>query len=253
MGRMEKKENPMKSSSAVRLVIGLALLIFAPAASQAQAASEVPVHVRVVTFSGQILIDQTVRTGTTTVPTSTRATCLGGTPTNGTKRVEGATALGALHTAARLAQPRQPLLISNAFDFGLGLCGVGASAASGEQWWELTHNHKPSMVGGEATMLKAGDEVLWFLSETYNLPSPDELTLVAPEGTKTGRWMTVRVLAYNDAGVRRPVEGAALSLEGAAPTNAAGYTRIRLAQTSRFAARAEGFIASNRVVVKVSR
>jgi hypothetical protein len=102
-------------------------------------------------------------------------------------------------------------------------------------------------------MLKAGDEVLWFLSETYNLPSPDELTLVAPEGTKTGRWMTVRVLAYNDAGVRRPVEGAALSLEGAAPTNAAGYTRIRLSRTSRFAARAEGFIASNRVVVKVSR
>ncbi|MEX1219552.1 MAG: hypothetical protein WEB05_04090 [Solirubrobacterales bacterium] len=243
----------MSSPSATRLILGLALLMSVPLASQAQAAPEAQVHVRAVTYFGQILIDRTIVTGTTTVPTSADATCLGGTPTNATKRIEGSTALGALQAAARSTLPRTSLLISNAFDFGLGLCGVGSSAASGEQWWELTHNHRPSMVGGEETKLKTGDEVLWFLSASYNLPSPDELELIVPESAIRNRLMTVRVLAYNDAGVRRPVRGAVLSLDGTAATNAAGYTRIRLSQTSRFAARAEGFIASNRVVVEVKR
>lgn len=244
----------MKSSlSAVRLVLGLALLMLVPASTQAQAAPEVPVHVRAVTFSGQILIDRVVRTGTTTVPTSSQATCLGGTPGNGTKKIEGPTALGALHDAARAVSPRQPLLISNAFDFGLGLCGVGESVASGEQWWELSHNHKSSMLGGEGTKLKAGDEVLWFLSQSYNRPSPDELKLVAPADTKKNRWTTVRVLAYNDAGQRRPVKGAVVNVKGAAASNAAGYTRIKLTQATRLVARAGGFIPSNRAVIKVRR
>lgn len=223
-----------------------------PVTSPAQA-SGVKVHVRVVTFSGQILIDRTVRTGTVTVATSSRATCLGGTPSDGSKKIEGPTALGALHTATRLPEARQPLLISNAFDFGLGLCGVGKSAASGEQWWELTHNHKPSMLGGEGTKLKAGDKVLWFLSKTYNLPSPDELSLVAPKSTNRNGWARVRVLAYNDAGNRRPVAGATLNIKGTSPTNAAGYTQIRLSKMTRVVARASGYIPSNRAVVEVRR
>jgi hypothetical protein len=243
----------MKSSSAARLILGLALLMLVPAAQQAQAAPGVPVDVRAVTFSGQILIDRTVRTGTTIVPTSAGATCLGGTSTNGTSRIEGATALGALLTAARLTRPRQALLISNAFDFGLGLCGVGKATASGEQWWELTHNNKPSMLGGEGTKLKAGDEVLWYLSETYNLTSPDHLALVAPEVSKANRWTRVRVLAYNDAGKRRPVKGAALNIKGASPTNAAGYTRVRLSSRTRIVARADGYIPSNRAVIRIRR
>lgn len=243
----------MQSSSALRLILGLALLIALPAATDARAANNVPVHVRVVNYSGQILIDRVISTGTTVVSTSSRASCLGGSPGNATRKIEGPTALGALHDAARLESPRQSLLISNAFDFGLGLCGVGPSVASGEQWWELTHNHKPSMLGGEATSLKAGDEVLWFLAKSYNLPSPDELVLMAPETSLANRWLNVRVMAFNDAGVRRPVQGAELSLVGAAPTNSAGYTRIRLSQTSRFAARADGFIASNRAVVQVRK
>jgi hypothetical protein len=252
-GRTEKKENQMKSSSAARLILGLALLMIVPVTGQSQAASGVQVHVRAVTFSGQILIDRKVRTRTTTVPTSAGASCLGGTPTDGLKKIEGPTALGALHTAARLSEPRQPLLISNAFDFGLGLCGVGRAAAAGEQWWELTHNHKPSMLGGEGTKLKAGDKVLWFLSKTYNLPSPDELKLVAPESTKKDRWTKVRVFAYNDVGKRRPVTGATLNVEGASPTNARGYTWIRLKQRTRVVARAGGYIPSNRAVVQVRR
>jgi hypothetical protein len=200
-----------------------------------------------------VLLDRVVRTGTRTVSTSADAGCLGGTPSNGSKRIVGATALGALHDAARLSRPRQPLLISNAFDFGLGVCGVGRASASGEQWWELTHNHKPSMLGGEGTRLKAGDDLLWFLSESYNQTSPDELALRAPRQVVRNRPFAVRVLAYNDRGRARPVKGARLSLRGSAPTNAAGYTRIRLGKRSRFAARAPGYIVSNRVVIRVRR
>jgi hypothetical protein len=243
----------MKISSASRLILGLALVLLVHSAGPANASADVRVQVRAVTFSGQILVDREVRTGTTTVPTRAAATCLGGTPTNGSKRVEGPTALGALHDAVSVTRPQQPLLLSNAFDFGLGVCGVGGSVASGEQWWELTVNHRPSMLGGEGTRLKAGDEVLWFLSRTYNAPSPDELRLVAPETTNENGWARVRVFVHDDSGRRTPARGAVLNAEGAAPTGNDGYTRVRLSRSTRLVARQPGFIPSNRAMVRVRR
>jgi hypothetical protein len=241
----------MKIPSASRLILGLALLFAIQSLGQANASADVRVNVRAVTFSGKILIDRDVRTGTTTVPTRARATCLGGTPADGSKKIEGATALGALHDAATQTRPRQPLLLSNAFDFGLGVCGVGGSVASGEQWWELTVNHRPSMLGGEGTRLKAGDDVLWFLSRTYNSPSPDELRLVAPETTNRNGWVRVRVFAHDDSGRRTPVEGAELNLDGAPLTGADGYSRFRLKRSARLVARQPGFIPSNREMIRV--
>jgi hypothetical protein len=241
----------MKIPSASRLILGLALFLVIQSAGQVSASADVRVNVRAVTFSGKILVDREVRTGTTTVPTKARATCLGGTPADGSKKIEGPTALGALHDAASQTRPRQPLLLSNAFDFGLGVCGVGDSVASGEQWWELTVNHKPSMLGGEGTKLKAGDDVLWFLSRTYNSPSPDELKLVAPETTNSNGWARVRVFVYNDLGRRTPAEGAELNVDSAPPANAEGYIRLRLDRATRLVARQPGFIPSNRAMIRV--
>jgi hypothetical protein len=243
----------MKSSSAARLVLGLALLALPAATAPAGAADKVPVQVRVVTWQGKIMLDRKVRTGTTNVATSSKAGCLGGSPSDGSKRIPGATALGALYDAARSINSPKRLLLSDAFDFGLGVCGVGGAVASGEQWWELTYNHKPSSLGGEGTTLRRNDTVLWYLSKSYNETSPDELFLKAPERVRRNGSFRVRVLAYNDNGRARPVEGARLSLADSELTGVNGYTRLKVKKKTRIVARATGLIPSNRAVVRIRR
>lgn len=243
----------MKKNAAAKLFLGLAVPVLVGLSLAPSTSAGVPVHVRAVTWEGKILLDRTVKTGTTTVPTRAAATCLGGSPGNGSKEIPGATALGALQDAQAKRRPRRPLLISNAFDFGLGLCGVGNKVAQGEQWWELTHNHRPSTLGGEGTRLRRGDTVLWYLAQSFNLASPDELYLKAPQRVRKGKSFRVRVVAFDDKGRSRPVEGARLSLAGAGKTNARGYTRTRIKGKTRLVARAPGLIVSNRALVRVRR
>lgn len=243
----------MNRSSAARLVLGLATAVLLSLSLIPVASAKVPTHVRAVTWQGKILVDREIRTGTTTVPTSASASCFGGSPSDGTKRIPGATALGALQDAQAASRPRQPLLLTNAFDFGLGLCGVGSAVATGEQFWELTYNHQPSMLGGDATEVERNSTVLWYLSQSFNSSSPDELELRAPKSVRRNARFKVRVIAYNDKGRARPVKGARISLAGTRPTNARGYTTVRIKARSRFAARAQGLIVSNRSTVRIRR
>jgi hypothetical protein len=246
----------MNRRIASRVVLGLALLVAWPAALPAAGSADVPVTVRAVTFDGDILLDRKIRAGTTRVPTSRQADCLGGSPSDGRVSIPGATALGALQEAAMLRRPRRPLLLTNAFDFGLGVCGVGGRVARGEQWWELSVNHVPSSLGGEGTKLEAGDEVLWYLSETYMQPSPDELGLSAPDSVPVGRPFKVRVLAYDDRGRGRPVEGARISVPGSQLSDSRGYSRVTLGSRAglfSMVARSSGFIPSDREYVRVRR
>jgi hypothetical protein len=243
----------MKRHAAAKLFLALAgSVVFCFPLAQA-ASADVRVDVRAVTWEGRILIDRSVRTGTTTVPTRARATCFGGSPTNGSMRIPGATALGALQDAQALRRPRRPLLLTNAFDFGLGLCGVGNAVVDGEEWWELSHNHRPSTLGGEGTRLRSGDTVLWYMAESFNEPSPDELHLEAPDRVRSNSSVRVRVTAFNDKGRARPVRGARLSVDGAPETNARGYARVRIRKKTRIVARTRGLIVSNREVVRIRR
>lgn len=243
----------MNGKPVARLILGFALLAILVLPVVPTASAKVPVHVRAVTWDGRILLDRTVRAGTATVRTSGKATCLGGSPGSGSKRVPGATALGALQQAQAARKPHRPLLISDAFDFGLGVCGVGDAVAEGEQWWELTHNHQPSTLGGEGTRLRKNDSVLWYLAKSYNLPSPDELYLEAPGKVRKKKSFKVRVLAFDDQGRSRPVAGAKLSVAGTGRTDSRGYARVSIGKKTRFVARADGLIVSNRVVVRIRR
>jgi hypothetical protein len=243
----------MNRTAATKLLLGLALPAMLCLPLAAAASAEVRVHVRAVTWEGRILLDRTVRTGTTTVPTRARADCFGGSPSNGSKQIPGATALGALHDAQAQRKPRRPLLLTNAFDFGLGVCGIGNEVVEGEEWWELSHNHEPSMLGGEGTTLRRGDTVLWYKSKSFNETSPDELYLDAPRRVRRNASFRVRVMAFNDKGRSRPVKGARLSVAGSPATNARGYARLRVKRKARIVARAKDLIVSNRAVVRVRR
>lgn len=236
------------------LGLGLGIALMASAlAGPANAASKVPVQLRVVTYSGKVLVDKTVKTGTTSVKTSSKATCLGGSPTNGTKSIPGATALGLLSDASKSTSSLRPLQISNAFDFGLGLCGIGSSVAKNEEWWVLKYDHKDSSVGGEGQKVKKGGVVLWYLAKSYNEATPNELYLQAPAKVKKSASFKVRVFEYDGKGKRKPVEGAKVFGTSAALTDSNGYTKVKLSKKTNLSARFAGTIPSNRATIALKK
>lgn len=233
-----------------RLVAACALaVVLALSTAVVAVAKGVPADLRVVGSGGKVLTEQTLQAGTTSVPTSPKATCFG-KGTGGTGKavtVKGATALGLLGRAAKSTASLQPLLLTDAFDFGLGLCGIGGSEATSKLSWYLKVNHVNPELGGEAVKLHAGDEVLWALAP---FPYPDELVLVAPDRAMAGHEFTVRVFAYDEKGKKKPAAGATVS--GAeAPTGGDGRTTVVLDKPKRLIARHGKDIPSNRESVCV--
>jgi len=232
-----------------RLVAACALALILVASTAAIAAAKVPAELRVV-GGGKQLVEETLKTGTVSVPTSHKATCFGkGTAGSGkAATIKGATALGLLGQAAKTAGSLQPLLLTDAFDFGLGICGVGGYKATSKLSWYLKVNHKNPELGGDAVKLKAGDEVLWAL-EPY--PYPNELSLVAPTSATAGTPFDVRVFSDNDKGKHKPAAGATVT--GAAnPTDAQGRTTVSVDGSATLVATHGKDIPSNQIPVCVS-
>ena len=191
----------------------------------ATAGATKPADLRVVDSSGETLAEHTQYTGKTKIRARGRADCFGdGTGGSGSKvTVPRATALGVTHDAGKVDRDIKPTLVTDAFDFGLGVCGFGNAVAPQTGYWYLKINRVGSQVGGDQARLKAGDKVLWYLIEDFNDPVPAELRLKAPART-TGSY-TVRVWSYADDGSRVPAQGA--TVEGAAdPTDADGRTTV---------------------------
>jgi len=203
---------PFRPAAACALALVLSLSLAAGAVAKGVSA-----ELRVVGKGGKVLTEETLATGTTTIKTSPQANCFGaGTAGSGKSvTVKGATALGLLGQASKTTSSLRPLLITDAFDFGLGICGIGSSKVSGKASWYLKVNHKGATVSGDAVKLKPGDEVLWDLAPSY--PYPNELSLVAPERVDAGVPFEVRVYSYDEKGKRKPVAGAKLA--GAAGAN----------------------------------
>lgn len=209
----------------IRLAAACALALSLSLAASA-AAKGVSAELRVVGKGGKILTEQTLSAGTTAIETSPKATCFGpGTGGSGESvTVKGPTPLGLLAQAAKSNPALRPLLITDAFDFGLGICGVGGNVVSGKASWYLKVNHRGTSVGGDALKLKPGDEVLWDLAPSF--PYPNELALVAPERVETGVPFTVRVFSYDEKGKRKPVAGAKIVGGRGAVTGADGRATV---------------------------
>ena len=205
---------------------------------------------RVVGSGGKVLTEQTLQTSTTKVPTSPKATCLGkGTGGSGKAvSVKGPTPIGLLAQAAKETSSLKPLLITDAFDFGLGICGVGGYSATRQESWYLKVNHKNPGLSGDAVKLKKDDEVLWALA---GFPYPNELSLVAPAEAQAGVPFEVTVYSYNDKGKRKPASGATLT-GAAGPTGADGRATVTVTGPSTLVARHGKDIPSNGVAVCVA-
>ena len=226
----------------------LALLLFVSTTAVASA-KKVEADLRVVA-KHKVIAEETLKTGTISIPTSRKATCFGkGTGGSGKAvRLRGATALGLLGQAATTISSLNPLLITDAFDFGLGICGVGRYSASNQESWYLKVNHENPELSGELVKLKPGDEVLWALAK---FPYPRELALVAPGEASAGVPFDVRVLSYDDKGKRKPVKGA-LVTGGAGPTDSQGRTQVTLSRPAQIRATHSKDIPSNGVGVCIA-
>jgi hypothetical protein len=217
---------PFRLAAVCALALVLSLSIAAGAFAKG-----VTADLRVIGKGGKVLTEETLATGTTTIKTSPQANCFGaGTAGSGKSvTIKGATALGLLGQASKSTSSLRPLLVTDAFDFGLGICGVGTSKISGKASWYLKVNHKAATVGGDAVKLKSGDEVLWSYATSF--PYPNELALEAPERVESGVPFQVRVVSYDEKGKRKPVSGAKVSGASAtttAVTGAGGHATVTL-------------------------
>jgi hypothetical protein len=210
-----------------RLAAACALALVLVASTAAVAVAKVSADLRVVGGGGKILAEETLKTGTTSVPTSRKASCFGkGTGGSGkAATIKGATAFGMLAQAAKSSDALKPMLVTDAFDFGLGLCGVGGYKTTSKVSWYLKVNHKNPEIGGDTVKLTAGDEVLWAYA---SFPYPNELDLQAPDQVTAGVPFTVRVFSYNDRGKRKPVSGAAITGTEGVVTGADGRATVTL-------------------------
>lgn len=234
----------------IRLAAACALALAVVLSSAAMAVAKGPVaDLRVVGSGGKVLAEKSFGTGTASVKTSSKATCFGpGTGGSGKSvTIKGATALGMLIQAAKFMAALKPVLITDYFDFGLGICGVGGSVATTKVSWYLKVNHENPELGGEMVKVGPGDEVLWAL---VGFPYPAELALSAPDTAKAGRPFQVRVFSYDDKGKKKPASG--VTVTGASgPTDAAGHATVTLSRPATLVARHGKDIPSNREAVCV--
>jgi hypothetical protein len=237
-------------------------LIISGAYAAAASAGTVPADVRVVTDTGRVLADVRQYTDTTSVPTSPQAKCFfGGAGGSGKPAfVPGPTALGIVADAAQSVPELNPILVTDEYSFGLGVCGFGGVSSGPSNFWQVRVDHKALQKGGDQVQVSRGDDVLWALvpapvcepNPPYAcLPTEPELELQAPAKAKPGRPFTVTVYEYNDSGFLKPAAGAYVSGASAA-TNAQGQTEVTLAATAPITAARQGAIPSRSLGVCVS-
>jgi hypothetical protein len=234
-----------KPAAACALALVLVLSLTAVATAKGPIAD-----LRVVGKGGKVLADTSFGVGgEVSVKTSPNATCFGpGTGGSGSPvKVKGATALGMLLRATQFTAALKPVLISDHFDFGLALCGLGSSAASSTASWYLKLNHENPELGGEMVKVKGGDEVLWALA---GFPYPQELALSAPKTAQANVPFGVRVFSYDDKGKKKPAAGVTVS-GAAGPTDASGRATVTLSKPANLIARHGKDIPSNRAAVCV--
>jgi len=232
----------------VRLALACALVLALSLTTVVSAAAKgFSADLLVVGSGGKFLTEKSLATATTSVKTSSKATCFGkGTGGSGDSvSIAGNTALGLLAKASKSTGSLSPLLISDHFEFGLALCGVGTSVAKGSASWYVKVNHKELSVGADAAKIKAGDEVLFALakSDPKTFAYPDELSLVGPSNVQAGKAFTVRAFSYDGKGKRTPAEGVKVS--GASGlTGPDGKASVTLTKPSRLVARMGELIPS---------
>ncbi len=204
--------NPVRVAAAA----AAAAALLAPAAASASTAGALRVE-----GGGKQIGQVRAYTDAAKIRTTKSASCKG---SGQVKTVPGATALGLFWSASQVSKAFRPLAISDEYDFGLFVCGVGKYNGGDTAYWLYKADHKTPEVGADQLPLGKRSEILWYFSDTVaNVNTGDELSLLAPADAKRGRTVTVTVYTYDAAGKRSPAAGATVAGE---TTDAQGKARV---------------------------
>jgi hypothetical protein len=220
--------------SAHRAAVATAVVaaLAAPAAHGAPVQSDLRVET-----GGSPLVGGTYVTDTVRIKTDRREACGG---SGDVKTVEGPTALGLLSDGARVHRALRPIGVSDQFDFGLFVCGVGSFVGSDSAFWLYKVDHLAPEVGADQLVLKGREEVLWYFSDAgRNVNTGDELVLKAPARARPGRPFDITVWAYDSKGARRPAADAQVTGDGIVSTDANGKAQMVLDSRGTARLRAE--------------
>ena len=153
---------------------------------------------------GHRYVTNTVRLRTDTTP------ACGGTGKPVT--VKGPTAVGLVDHARRVEPALRPYRVSDKFDFGLLVCGIGEFVGSDTAFWLYKVDHVSPEVGGDQFALNDGDQVLWYFQDTERgINTGEELELRAPARARPGEPFTVTAFRYDAGGQRRRAAGAEIA------------------------------------------
>jgi hypothetical protein len=133
------------------------------------------------------------------VKTSPDADCFGPPGGSGASAsYDTPNALSVLASAASADKKIGPLLLTDQFGFGLGICGIGGQEAKpGQSFWYFKLNHEESATGADQTAVRKGDEALFYLApDDFPNPNPAELELSAPAGVKAGGPFSIKVIEH---------------------------------------------------------
>ena len=143
--------------------------------------------------------------------------------------ISGPSATGLLIQAAAFTRDLRPVQISDQFDFGLLVCGVGEFESSDTAFWLYKVDHVAPEVGGEQFPIdRSHDEVLWYFQNIETGSNTgDELDLTLSENVvRAGEPVGVSVQAYDASGQASPAAGVRLAGAGDVMTDANGEATV---------------------------
>jgi hypothetical protein len=149
--------------------------------------------------------------------------------------IDGPTALGALIQGADYTRPLRPVQISDEFDFGPFVCGVGGFSSASAFWLYKVDHVAPEVGADQFPITSSGHEVLWYLSDSATgANTGNELFLsVGQKVVKTDTPVEVTVLEYDATGQSTPAAGVQIIGGGNPVTDAAGHATVSFDQTGR--------------------
>ncbi|MFL6030027.1 MAG: hypothetical protein ACJ74D_08360 [Gaiellaceae bacterium] len=160
------------------------------------------------------------------------STACGGTGDGYT--INGPSALGLLFQAADFTRGLRPVQVSDQFEFGQFVCGVGGYEGSDTAFWLYKVDHVAPEVGGDQFPInRLHREVLWyFVNGASN--SGDELGLTLSDNVvQAGDPVDVTVRQYDANGTASPAAGVTLQGAGDVMTDANGHATVVFDEAGR--------------------
>jgi len=150
--------------------------------------------------------------------------------------ITGPTALGLLIQASAFTRDLRPVQISDQFEFGPFVCGVGDFESSDSAFWLYKVDHVAPEVGGDQFPIdRSHDQVLWYFVNTASgSNSGNELELVlVDQVVEAGTPVNVVVNEYDASGQQAPAEGVRLVGAGGVMTDANGSATVVFEEAGR--------------------